>query len=89
MPIRIQVMVANTDTIHYQHLCQTIYRFQPVTLSKDDISRFHGIDERISVDNFNQVCTSYFVAGLHPILPTFFFRWWNFTIDLSATLITT
>ena len=50
------VMVANTDTKHYQHLCDAVYRFQPVTMTKDDISMIHGINERISVENFNQVC---------------------------------
>ncbi len=48
-------MVANTDTKHYLSLCDAIYRFQPVRLGKSDISRFHGIDERISVENFDQV----------------------------------
>lgn len=48
-------MVANTDTKHYLDMCDAVYRFQPVRLSKSDISRFHGVDERISVDNFEQV----------------------------------
>ena len=52
------IMVANTDTKHYQHLTDAIYRFQPVLLGKSDISRFHGIDERIGVQNYIQV---YFV----------------------------
>jgi len=53
------VMVANTDTKHYQLLCDNIYRFQPVLLHKSDISRFHGIDERISVRNYIQVVEFY------------------------------
>lgn len=48
-------MVANTDTKHYQDLCQNIYRFQPILLGKSDLSRFHGVDERISVKSFVQV----------------------------------
>ena len=48
-------MVANTDTKHYQDLCDAIYRFQPILLTKDDLSRFHGIDERITVKNYAQV----------------------------------
>ena len=54
------IMVANTDTKHYQHLCPSIYRFQPVQLTKEDLSRFHGIDERISVGNFLQVVEFYY-----------------------------
>ena len=48
-------MVANTDTKHYQNLCDSIYRFQPVLLSKSDLSRFHGTDERISIKNYIRV----------------------------------
>ena len=52
--------MANTDTIHYSDLCDTIYRFQPVQLGRNDIHRFHGIDERISVENFHQVVGFYY-----------------------------
>ena len=45
----------NTDTKHYQSLTDSIYRFQPVLLGQNDLNRFHGIDERISVKNFIQV----------------------------------
>ena len=54
------IMVANTDTKHYQHLCDSIYRFQPVLLGKPDLARFHGIDERISRANFLQVVEFYY-----------------------------
>lgn len=54
------IMVANTDTKHYQHLCDSIYRFQPVLLGKSDLARFHGIDERISRENFLQVVQFYY-----------------------------
>eukprot|EP00095_Tigriopus_kingsejongensis_P007342 snap_masked-scaffold589_size129586-processed-gene-0.12 protein:Tk07342 transcript:snap_masked-scaffold589_size129586-processed-gene-0.12-mRNA-1 annotation:"carboxypeptidase pm20d1" len=49
------LMVANTDTVHYGNLTQNIYRFTPVVNLPVDITRFHGIDERISVENYNQV----------------------------------
>ena len=50
--------VGGTDTKHYLHLCDAIYRFQPVRLTKSGISMFHGTDEKISVNNFNQVYIS-------------------------------
>ena len=49
------IQVGGTDTKHYLHLCDAIYRFQPVRLTKSGISMFHGTDEKISVNNFNQV----------------------------------
>ena len=49
------LLVGNTDTIHYIDLSDNIYRFSPAFLLPEDIDRFHGINERISVKNYNQV----------------------------------
>ena len=49
------LLVGNTDTIHYIDLSENIYRFSPAFLLPEDIDRFHGINERISVKNYNQV----------------------------------
>ena len=49
------LMVGNTDTMHYQNLTNNIYRFSPAFMLPEDIDRFHGINERISVKNYNQV----------------------------------
>jgi len=57
-------MVGGTDTKHYLHLCDAIYRFQPVRLTKSGISMFHGTDEKISVNNFNQV-VEFFYRVIH------------------------
>ena len=42
--------IRNTDLSTYVAL-----RFTPAFLTPNDTARFHGINERISVDNFNQV----------------------------------
>ena len=49
------ILVGNTDTIHYVHLCDNIYRFSPNFVLPNDITRFHGIDERIAVKTYNKV----------------------------------
>ena len=49
------IMIANTDTRHYQDLSENIFRFSPTHLAKSDLDRFHGLNERISVDNYAQV----------------------------------
>jgi len=56
------LVIGGTDSKHYLGLTNKIYRFSPVVLTKDDIHkpRFHGVDERISVDNFNKVVEFYF-----------------------------
>jgi len=48
-------MVANTDTRHYWNLTQNIFRFNPLFLTKLDIKRIHGADERISIENYVKV----------------------------------
>jgi carboxypeptidase PM20D1 len=52
-------MIATTDSRHYAQLSEYIYRFRPLWIKPDDIKRFHGIDERISVDNLNQMVKFY------------------------------
>ncbi|EFA83998.1 peptidase M20 family protein [Heterostelium album PN500] len=54
------VMVANTDTRWYWDLSPNIYRFCPQILSNSDLTRFHGIDERLSIDNYRQVVDFYY-----------------------------
>ena len=49
------LLIGNTDTIHYTNLTNNIYRFSPAFLLPEDVDRFHGINERISVKNYNQV----------------------------------
>jgi len=46
------LFTANTDTRHYWDVTDNIYRFCPTDLTPADLSRFHGIDERISRDNY-------------------------------------
>jgi len=52
-------LIANTDTKHYLHLTSNIYRFTPAFIQKNDTNRFHGFNERISVNNFVQVVEFY------------------------------
>ena len=49
------VLVGSTDTVHYTDLCEHIFRFIPTRLSERDTQRFHGIDERISKDNYLEI----------------------------------
>jgi carboxypeptidase PM20D1 len=45
------LMVGATDARHFGALSDQVFRFQPVLLAPDDLPRFHGVDERISLDN--------------------------------------
>ncbi|CAD5125921.1 DgyrCDS14104 [Dimorphilus gyrociliatus] len=53
-------MVANTDTRHYWHLTHNIYRFSPSKMKMADLKRFHGVNERIGVKNYEQTVNFYY-----------------------------
>jgi len=53
--------VGLTDTRHYFNLSQNIFRFIPSRINKSDLPRIHGLDERISVDNYHDIVNFYFI----------------------------
>jgi len=53
------LMVGNTDTWHYARLCDDVYRFSPTRMNGSTISRFHGANERIAIDNYLEVIGFY------------------------------
>jgi len=40
-------------------LTTNVYRFLPITLKPDDAKRYHGIDERISVEDYERLIRFY------------------------------
>lgn len=54
------VMIGNTDTVHYIRFAKNIYRFSPTFMFPEDMKRFHGNNERISVQNYEQVINFYY-----------------------------
>ncbi|MGE5305107.1 MAG: M20 family peptidase [Alphaproteobacteria bacterium] len=54
------LLVAATDSHHYAPLSKHIFRFLPITITSEDARRFHGIDERISVKDYER-CVRFFV----------------------------
>jgi carboxypeptidase PM20D1 len=53
------LLVGATDSRHYAALTKNIYRFLPITLKPEDAKRYHGIDERISIDDY-QRCVRFY-----------------------------
>ena len=45
------LMVATSDSRHYHEICERVYKFSPMDVSKDDLRLIHGEDEKISVEN--------------------------------------
>ncbi|XP_053338993.1 N-fatty-acyl-amino acid synthase/hydrolase PM20D1.2-like [Clarias gariepinus] len=54
------VCVGNTDSRHYTPLTKNIYRFNPTWFKPGDPQRFHGINERISIKNYEELVLFYF-----------------------------
>lgn len=44
-----------TDSRHYRAITDNTFRFIPMRLKPEDLQRIHGVDERISVDNYLEV----------------------------------
>jgi len=53
------LVIAATDSRYYSAITNNILHFSPTRLGPDDISRIHGINERISVTNYNEVVKFY------------------------------
>jgi carboxypeptidase PM20D1 len=53
------LMLAGTDTRHYEPLTENIFRFIPMVLKSEDIRRAHGVNERLGVENYRQIINFY------------------------------
>jgi len=45
------LMVATSDSRHYHEICEHVYKFSPMDVSKADLAKIHGIDEDITIEN--------------------------------------
>ncbi|XP_038060708.1 N-fatty-acyl-amino acid synthase/hydrolase PM20D1.2-like isoform X2 [Patiria miniata] len=59
------ILLANTDTIHYTSVTDKLYRFCPTFNLPEDIPRFHGVNERIRISNYEQVVKFYYILMHH------------------------
>ena len=48
------LVLGATDARHYAVITPNAYRFLPVILVSDDIARVHGVDERVSIENYGR-----------------------------------
>ncbi len=46
------LVLGGTDARHYGELTPNVYRFVPFRFGPTDLTRIHGIDERIAIDSF-------------------------------------
>ncbi|MBX3656006.1 MAG: M20 family peptidase [Ramlibacter sp.] len=53
------LMIAATDSRHFSAISDHIYRFSPVRARAEDLSRFHGTNERIATTNLAELVRFY------------------------------
>ncbi|MCG8492505.1 MAG: M20 family peptidase [Sneathiellales bacterium] len=53
------LMLAGSDSKHYEEIAENSYRFIPMRFGPDDIARVHGTNERILVDNYGEIIRFY------------------------------
>ena len=53
------LVVGATDGRHYQGVARGVLRFVPITMRKDDLTRFHGNDERIAIRDYMRAIEFY------------------------------
>ena len=44
-----------TDSRYFQEISEQVYRFYPIRITPESMTRFHGIDEKISKENYQEI----------------------------------
>ena len=58
-PVAPGLVLAGTDSRHYSEVAENVYRFQPILLSTEDIEGLHGVNEHISIANYDRMIRFY------------------------------
>jgi carboxypeptidase PM20D1 len=53
------LVIGGTDSKHFESVTDNSYRFAPMRLRPDDLPRLHGVDERISIVNYETMIRFY------------------------------
>ena len=53
------LVLAGTDTKHYENVSSNIYRFIPMRMTAEDLGKIHGTNERLSVNNLEEMIKFY------------------------------
>jgi carboxypeptidase PM20D1 len=53
------LMIDATDSRHFIGIADNIFRFSPVRATPQDLTRFHGTNERISIENYAEMIRFY------------------------------
>ncbi len=59
IPVSPMLVLGATDARNYCDICDEVYRFTPAVMTRDDIHRVHGINERVSVEALGKMVQFY------------------------------
>ncbi len=54
------LVVAGTDSKHFVEVADNTYRFMPIQLNNEELKGIHGVNERISIENYKQAIRFYY-----------------------------
>ena len=55
------ITMGGTDTKHYSQIADDSYRFQYMVVNSEDLSGFHGTNERVAISNLVKGTAAYFL----------------------------
>lgn len=58
-PVAPGLVLAGTDARLYSDVAENVYRFQPILLTSEDLEMPHGLNERLSITNFERMIRFY------------------------------
>ena len=53
------LVLGATDTRHFIAISDNLFRFLPARLTREDLTRYHGVNERLGVDNYGEFIRFY------------------------------
>jgi carboxypeptidase PM20D1 len=53
------LVLGATDSRHFVPLTDNVFRFLPARLGRDDLKRYHGVNERIGMQNYGEFIRFY------------------------------
>jgi len=53
------LVLGATDSRHFGTIADNVFRFLPARIGRDDLKRYHGVNERIGMDNYGEFIRFY------------------------------
>lgn len=53
------LVLGATDGRHFYEISDHVYRFSPIPIGKDDLARFHGVNERVALRSYQKAVDFY------------------------------